>query len=205
MTHICVNKLTTIGSDNGLSPGRRQAIIRTNAGILLICTLRNKLQWNFWSKIFIEENTLENIVCEIMSISSRHQCVNSTWSLVGHVAWRRLMGLIFWYPLFLPTHIKHVKLSSGTRRCKSTWMMLSVLEYTYYLYLGPDFKCPWINAVAGSVWFSVKMGAILCLQTTRASCSIWFAPTRGVYGRWRRTLSSHRSDWTSWRWSSRDP
>ena len=34
--HICVSKLTTIGSDNGLSPGRRQAIIWTNAGILLI-------------------------------------------------------------------------------------------------------------------------------------------------------------------------
>ena len=36
MTHICVSKLTIIGSDNGLSPGRRQAIILTNAGILLI-------------------------------------------------------------------------------------------------------------------------------------------------------------------------
>ena len=36
MTHICVGKLTIIGSDNGLSPGRRQAIIRTNAGMLLI-------------------------------------------------------------------------------------------------------------------------------------------------------------------------
>ena len=36
MTHICVSKLTTIGSDNGLSPGRRQAIILTKAGILLI-------------------------------------------------------------------------------------------------------------------------------------------------------------------------
>ena len=35
VTHICVNKLTIIGSDNGLSPGRRQAIIWTNAGILL--------------------------------------------------------------------------------------------------------------------------------------------------------------------------
>ena len=39
MTHICVSDLTIIGSDNGLSPGRRQAIIRTNAGILLIRTL----------------------------------------------------------------------------------------------------------------------------------------------------------------------
>ena len=36
VTHICVNKLTIIGSYNGLSPGRRQAIIWTNAGILLI-------------------------------------------------------------------------------------------------------------------------------------------------------------------------
>ena len=39
-THICVGKLTIIGSDNGLSPGRRHAIIRTNAGILLIRPLR---------------------------------------------------------------------------------------------------------------------------------------------------------------------
>ena len=36
VTHICVSKLTIIGSDSGLSPGRRQAIIWTNAGILLI-------------------------------------------------------------------------------------------------------------------------------------------------------------------------
>ena len=34
--YICVGNLTIIGSDNGLSPGRRQAIIWTNAGILLI-------------------------------------------------------------------------------------------------------------------------------------------------------------------------
>ena len=27
VTHICVSKLTIIASDNGLSPGRRQAII----------------------------------------------------------------------------------------------------------------------------------------------------------------------------------
>ena len=39
MTHICVGKLTIIGSDNGLSPGRRQAIIWTNAGILLLWTI----------------------------------------------------------------------------------------------------------------------------------------------------------------------
>ena len=36
VTHICVSKLTIIGSDNGLSPDRRQALIWTNAGILLV-------------------------------------------------------------------------------------------------------------------------------------------------------------------------
>ena len=35
VTHICVNKLTISSSDNGLSPGRRQTITWTNAGILL--------------------------------------------------------------------------------------------------------------------------------------------------------------------------
>ena len=36
VTHICVSKLTPIGADNGLLPRWPQAIIRSNAGILLI-------------------------------------------------------------------------------------------------------------------------------------------------------------------------
>ena len=36
VTHICFSKLIIIGSDNDLSAGRRQAIIWTNAGMLLI-------------------------------------------------------------------------------------------------------------------------------------------------------------------------
>ena len=36
VTHICITNLTIIGSDNGLSPGRCQAIFWTSAGILLI-------------------------------------------------------------------------------------------------------------------------------------------------------------------------
>ena len=42
VTHICVSKLTTIGSDNGLSPDRRQAIIWTNTVILLIGPSQSK-------------------------------------------------------------------------------------------------------------------------------------------------------------------
>ena len=49
MTHICVGELAIIGSGIGLSPGRRQAIIWTNAGILLI----EPLGTNF-SEILIE-------------------------------------------------------------------------------------------------------------------------------------------------------
>ena len=52
MTHICISKLTIIGSDNDLSPGRYQAIIWTNAGLLSIGTLRT----NF-SEILSETNT----------------------------------------------------------------------------------------------------------------------------------------------------
>ena len=37
--HLCISKLTIIGSDNGLSPSQRQANIWTNAGISLIWTL----------------------------------------------------------------------------------------------------------------------------------------------------------------------
>ena len=43
VTHKCICKLTIIGSDNGLSPGRRQAIIWTSAGILLIGPLGTNL------------------------------------------------------------------------------------------------------------------------------------------------------------------
>ena len=49
VTHICVGNLTTFASDNGLSPGRRQAIIWTNAGILLIGPL-----WTNFNEILIE-------------------------------------------------------------------------------------------------------------------------------------------------------
>ena len=72
--HICISKLAIIGSDNGLSPGWRQAIIWINVGILLI---RIKLQWNRNRNlhIFIQENAFESVVCKMAAILSRPQCV----------------------------------------------------------------------------------------------------------------------------------
>ena len=52
VTHICVGHLTIIGSDNGLSPGRRQAIIWTNAEIMFIGSL-----WTNFGEILIEIDT----------------------------------------------------------------------------------------------------------------------------------------------------
>ena len=45
--HICVSELTIFGSDKGLSPGRSQAIVWTNAGILLIGPLETNVSENF--------------------------------------------------------------------------------------------------------------------------------------------------------------
>ena len=52
MTHICVGKLSSIGSDNGLSPGRRLAIIWTKCWNIVNWTLGNK-----FSEILIEIHT----------------------------------------------------------------------------------------------------------------------------------------------------
>ena len=78
VTHICISKLTIIGSDNGLSPGWSQAIIWTNDGILLIGPLETNFSQIvfFFSNIFIQEKAFENFVCEMVSILSLPQCVN---------------------------------------------------------------------------------------------------------------------------------
>ena len=77
VTHICIIKLTIIGSNNGLSPDRRRAIIWINAGILLIGPLGTNS-----SEILIEihafaiqENAFENVVWKMAAILSRPQCV----------------------------------------------------------------------------------------------------------------------------------
>ena len=64
MTHICVDDLTINGSDNGLVPTRRQAIIWTNAGILLT----GPLQTNF-SEILIKILTfsIKKMLLEVSS------------------------------------------------------------------------------------------------------------------------------------------
>ena len=73
VTHTCVSKLTIIGSDNGLSPDRRQAIIWTNAGFLLIGPLRT----NF-SEILIEIPTFsfKKMRLKVSSAKRRPFCLS---------------------------------------------------------------------------------------------------------------------------------
>ena len=77
VTHICVSKLSILASDNGLSLGRRQAIIWTNAGILVI----GPLGTNF-SEILIEIITFSFKKMHLKMSSgngghlSRPQCVD---------------------------------------------------------------------------------------------------------------------------------
>ena len=72
VTHICVGNLTIIGSDNGLPPGRRQAIIWTIARVLLIWILGT----NF-SEILIEILTRSfNKMClKVSSAKWRPYCL----------------------------------------------------------------------------------------------------------------------------------
>ena len=81
VTHICVGNLTIIGSDNDLSPGRRQVIIWTNSGIFLIGHLSKSIH-------FIQENAFKAIVCRMAAILSRPQYVNTNgiqmWSQWTH-------------------------------------------------------------------------------------------------------------------------
>ena len=72
MPDICISKLTITGSDNGLSPGRRQAIIWTNAGILLI----GPLGTNF-SQVLIEIHkfSFKKMRLKVSSVKWRPCCL----------------------------------------------------------------------------------------------------------------------------------
>ena len=89
VTHICVGNLTIIGSNNDLSPERRQAIIWTNAGILLI----GPLGTNF-SEILIKIQTFS--LKKIRLKMSSAKCCSFRLGLNG-LTWNKIvcMGDIY--------------------------------------------------------------------------------------------------------------
>ena len=95
--HICISKLTIIGSDNSLLPGRCEAIIWTNAWIFLI----GPFGTNFGEiliEIFIQENAIKMAIRKLASIFPWPQCVKELrnhktlthWGWVTHKCVSRL-------------------------------------------------------------------------------------------------------------------
>ena len=82
--HICVRKLTTIGSDNGFVPWTEPSHYLNQCWYIVNWTLRNMIQLNFSrnQNIFIQEKALQNDICEMASILSRPQCVKPVVSTV---------------------------------------------------------------------------------------------------------------------------
>ena len=101
MMHIFLDNLTTIGSDNGLSSSWCQAIIWTNAGILLI----GPLGTNF-SEILIKIHTFSFKKMHLKMSSGGHFFSASIcWRLLFHLPWSQK----------LPKHCD---------KCYSFWMII---------------------------------------------------------------------------------
>ena len=117
VTHICVGNLTIIGSDNGLSPDRRQAIIWTNAGILKI----GPLGTNF-SEILSEIHAFS--LKKIRLKMSSAKCCSFCLSLNVLTHWDKVT------PYDVSVHGRHDIIGS----CCSgvlTWLMLNQFWLTY--------------------------------------------------------------------------
>ena len=76
VTHICIGKRNIIGSDNGLSPGRRQTIIWTSAGILLIGPLDANCS-EIW--IGIQTFLFKKMYLKMSSAKCRQFCLGPMW------------------------------------------------------------------------------------------------------------------------------
>ena len=89
VAHICVNKLTIIGSDNGLVPGRRQTSIWTNAGTFLI----GPLGTNFSEiLIAIETFSFKKMHLKISSAKWRPFCLGL--SELTHWGWNKVTAIL---------------------------------------------------------------------------------------------------------------
>ena len=98
VTHICISNLTIIVSDNGLSPGCRQAIIWTNAGILLIKPLATnfseiiiKIQTFSLKKIRLKMSSAKCCSFRLgLNVSRAHKCESNP-------RWRIYAVLMNWF------------------------------------------------------------------------------------------------------------
>ena len=166
VTHICVSKLTITGPDNGLSPGRRQAIIWTNAGMLLVRTLGTNL-----SEILIKINTVSLKKMHLKMSSGRRQpsclglnvlikrcskgvskgCNFNRWTAVQIRAWMSnhipkgcMRVITLWKSAYL-THWDRDKMAAVSQTTFSdafSWMKMYEFRLRFHWSLFLRFKLP---------------------------------------------------------------
>ena len=117
VTHICVNKLTIIGSDNGLSPGRRQAIIWTSAGILLI----GPLGTNF-SEILIKTVTFSFKKMHLKVSSAKRRPFGLGLNALIHLGWPHtvsiyMLNCVPWAARQQVTSVTHIAINIDMDTC----------------------------------------------------------------------------------------
>ena len=168
VTHTCVGKLTIICSDNGLSPDRRQAIIWTNAGLLLI----GPLGTNF-SEILIEIIIFSFKKMRLKwAMLARPQCVSAP--VTKRERW-------------LSANYTHTS-QSRTR------YVVSFVPYNKLttIYQRSGWKDGWFSGHYSSCWPPLGFMALLC----HTVATQFMRPTRGPPGTERTQVGPVLAPWT---------
>ena len=148
MTHTGVGRITISGSDNGLSPGRRQAIIWTNAVIWLI----RHLGTNF-GEIIIEIGTFsfKKMHLKMSSEKGRPFCLGLNVLILdpGH-----LFGCFFLTTRNITVVISAIPMKECLWDCSTLKQVIDLMHedcyhyfYRRYSYHQMKFNspCPWQN------------------------------------------------------------
>ena len=145
MTHICVSKLIIFCSDNGLSPGRRQAVIWTNAEILLIGPLRTiKIHIFSFKNMYLKMLSgnwqpscpgLNVLMYLRMSVSCCCLMFITVGSQFRCGCWQKLAGpyLVGCWKVKLAS--EYLVITGGNKRFHQWWILLSKLV------VNPDYPC----------------------------------------------------------------
>ena len=178
MTHICVSKLTIIGSVNGLSPGRHQAIIWTNAGILLIRplgtnfneTLIEILTFSFLKMRLKVSSAKWRPFCLGLNVLSYRSCY-LIWVHDGVIKWKHFPR--YWSFVCVGNSLVTGEFPSQRPVTRSFNIFF---DLTLNKRLSKQSIRPWFETPSGSLWrhCNVFMTYSNCLETYCTYMSVCF-------------------------------
>ena len=172
VTHICVNKLTIIGSDNGLSPDRRQAIIWTNAGLLLI----GPLGTNF-SEILIAILTFSFKKMRFKVSSAKWRLFGLGLNVLKHnapISWHGHNDLLQFIFIF----------NTPMKRCREIYPLSILFDLSQHFHEPPQFRParhPWVLVIKPQL-FVVLLLSPLVQATEELGKLISFLHTGWISG-----------------------